>query len=503
MEDIKNSAFTILVVDDNPKNVQLMGSILRDIGYEIEFALDGEKALAWLTKKKFDLILLDIMMPGISGFEVCKKIREKPGFNDLPIIFLSAKTDKESILEGFDLGAQDYVSKPFDTMELLARVETHLEIRYSRERLKNMNMILEQKVLERTKQLEKSNENLIRALNKVKLLKEQLEEENISLLEELKLEHKFDYIIGESPSMKKSLLMVEEVAPTETTVLIEGETGVGKELIARAIHNSSRRNKKPLIKVNCAALPSSLIESELFGYEKGAFTGAEKSQMGRFELADKGTIFLDEIGELPLELQVKILRIIQDGEFERLGSPVTRTVDIRIITATNRILKKEIKEGRFREDLYFRLNVYPIQVAPLREKKDDIPLLVNYFVKKLSKRVGKEIEKIPQRTINILMNYSWPGNIRELENVIERAMITSKGKTLRLPDKLPEPEFVNENLSRVSLQEMERNYIVEVLEETYWKVNGKDGAARILDMHPETLRSKMKKLNITKPSRKV
>ncbi len=503
MEDIKNSAFTILVVDDNPKNVQLMGSILRDIGYEIEFALDGEKALAWLTKKKFDLILLDIMMPGISGFEVCKKIREKPGFNDLPIIFLSAKTDKESILEGFDLGAQDYVSKPFDTMELLARVETHLEIRYSRERLKNMNMILEQKVLERTKQLEKSNENLIRALNKVKLLKEQLEEENISLLEELKLEHKFDYIIGESPSMKKSLLMVEEVAPTETTVLIEGETGVGKELIARAIHNSSRRNKKPLIKVNCAALPSSLIESELFGYEKGAFTGAEKSQMGRFELADKGTIFLDEIGELPLELQVKILRIIQDGEFERLGSPVTRTVDIRIITATNRILKKEIKEGRFREDLYFRLNVYPIQVAPLREKKDDIPLLVNYFVKKLSKRVGKEIEKIPQRTMNILMNYSWPGNIRELENVIERAMITSKGKTLRLPDKLPEPEFVNENLSRVSLQEMERNYIVEVLEETYWKVNGKDGAARILDMHPETLRSKMKKLNITKPSRKV
>ncbi|MCK5838937.1 MAG: sigma 54-interacting transcriptional regulator, partial [Bacteroidales bacterium] len=280
-------------------------------------------------------------------------------------------------------------------------------------------------------------------------------------------------------------------------------TGVGKELIARAIHNSSRRNKKPLIKVNCAALPSSLIESELFGYEKGAFTGAEKSQMGRFELADKGTIFLDEIGELPLELQVKILRVIQDGEFERLGSPVTRTVDIRIITATNRVLKKEIKEGRFREDLYFRLNVYPIMVGPLREKKDDIPVLVNYFVKKLSKRVGKEIEKIPERTMNILMNYSWPGNIRELENVIERAMITSKGKTLRLPDKLPEPESVNKNLSRLSLYEMERNYIMEILEETYWKVNGKDGAARILDMHPETLRSKIKKLNINKPSRKA
>ena len=503
MEDIKKSTFTILVVDDNPKNVQLMGSILRDIGYEIEFALDGEKALAWLTKKKFDLILLDIMMPGISGFEVCKKIRENPGFNDLPVIFLSAKTDKESILEGFELGAQDYVSKPFDTKELLARVETHLEIRYNRERLKNVNKILEQKVLERTTQLEKSNADLTKALKKVKLLKDQLEEENISLLEELKLEHKFDYIIGGSPSMKKTLLMVEEVAPTETTVLIEGETGVGKELIARAIHNSSRRNKKPLIKVNCAALPSSLIESELFGYEKGAFTGAEKSQMGRFELADKGTIFLDEIGELPLELQVKILRVIQDGEFERLGSPVTRTVDVRIITATNRILKKEIKEGRFREDLYFRLNVYPIRVGPLREKKDDIPLLVNYFVKKLSKRVGKEIEKIPQRTMNILMNYSWPGNIRELENVIERAMITSKGKTLRLPDKLPEPESVNENLSRLSLHEMERNYIVEILEETYWKVNGNDGAARILDMHPETLRSKMKKLDINKPSRKI
>jgi transcriptional regulator with GAF, ATPase, and Fis domain len=286
-------------------------------------------------------------------------------------------------------------------------------------------------------------------------------------------------------------------------VLIEGETGVGKELFARAIHHESPRKDRPLLKLSCAALPANLIESELFGYEKGAFTGAVKSQMGRFELADKGTIFLDEIGELPLELQVKLLRVIQDGEFERLGSPHTHKVDVRIIAATNRILLTEVKEGRFREDLYFRLNVYPITVPPLRERKDDIPLLVNHFINRFNKKVGKSIDRIPQKTMRVLMNYAWPGNIRELENIIERAMITSRSNTLVLSDKLGTAESgKNEDTRRPTLVELEKNYITDVLEETYWKIEGQDGAARILDMHPETLRSRMRKLDIRKPVRK-
>jgi transcriptional regulator with GAF, ATPase, and Fis domain len=255
--------------------------------------------------------------------------------------------------------------------------------------------------------------------------------------------------------------------------------------------------------VSCAALPANLIESELFGYEKGAFTGAVKTQIGRFELADKGTIFLDEISELPLELQVKLLRVIQNGEFERLGSPHTRKVDVRIIAATNRELHKEVKDGRFREDLYFRLNVYPITVPPLRDRMEDIPLLMNHFINRFNKKVGKSIDRISQKSMRMFQNYSWPGNIRELENIIERAMITSRGNTLILADNLADDKSENlkNGMQHPTLVELEKNYIIEVLEETYWKIEGKDGAAKILDMHPETLRSRMRKLEIKKPIR--
>ena len=287
------------------------------------------------------------------------------------------------------------------------------------------------------------------------------------------------------------------MAALDTSVLILGETGTGKELVARAIHNNSLRKDEPLVKVNCAALPSNLIESELFGHEKGAFTGALLRKIGRFELADGTSIFLDEIGELPLDLQAKLLGVLQDGRFERLGDTRTIKVDVRVITATNRNLKTEVQNGRFREDLFYRLNIFPITVPPLRERIDDIPLLVEYFVERTSKRVGKAIEKIPAGVMKSLQDYPWPGNVRELENVIERAVIHSSGPKLRLAEKL---ELEHEWLPDLkSLEAVEYDHIVRVLEQTNWKVSGKGGAAEILGLKRGTLRARMQKLGIRKP----
>ena len=291
------------------------------------------------------------------------------------------------------------------------------------------------------------------------------------------------------------------MAPTDANVLIMGETGTGKELIARAVHNLSLRKDKALVKVNCAALPSGLIESELFGHEKGAFTGALSRKIGRFELANHGTIFLDEIGDLPLELQAKLLRVLQEGEFERLGSSDTTKVNVRVIAATNRELDKAVEEGTFREDLFYRLNVFPVRMPSLRERKEDIPLLVRYFVKKHGAKLGKKIETVPRKVLASLEAYSWPGNIRELENSIERAMITSEGPTLNFGEWLPNPNRILPKSRALSLEELEREHIVSVLELTGWRVSGERGAAKILNIKPTTLESRMKKLKISKPAR--
>jgi len=279
--------------------------------------------------------------------------------------------------------------------------------------------------------------------------------------------------------------------------LILGETGTGKELIARAIHDLSLRKKRTLVKINCTALPANLIESELFGHEKGAFTDAHAKRIGRFEIADGGTLFLDEIGELPLELQGKLLRVLQEGEFERLGSSQTIKVNTRIIAATNRNLEEEVNKGRFREDLWYRLNIFPITSPPLRDRSDDIPLLVDYYVKKISKRMGKTIEIISVQTMNTLQQYHWPGNVRELENVLERAVINSSGQKLRLVDefKKPSPKF---STSPKNLVSVERDYILQVLEQTGWKISGKNSASEILGLDRSTLRARMGKLNIKK-----
>ena len=345
----------------------------------------------------------------------------------------------------------------------------------------------------------KENEfDLRAAIAEIKLLKEKLEAERAYLQEEIKLEYNHENIVGQSDEINYVLYKIEQIAATDTTVLVLGETGTGKELVARAIHSLSQRQDRALVKINCATLPSTLIESELFGHEKGAFTGAHTRQIGRFEVADGATLFLDEIGELPLELQPKLLRVIQDGQFERLGSSRTSKVDVRIIAATNRHLEEEVRKGEFREDLWFRLNIFPITVPPLRERREDISLLVDFFVGKISKRLGKTIENIPATVMNALQNYHWPGNIRELENVLERAVINSSGPKLHLADELKKPDkgFIKANRT---LEDVEREYIVRVLEKTDWKVSGQNSAAEILGLNRSTLRARMRKLGIQKP----
>jgi transcriptional regulator with GAF, ATPase, and Fis domain len=288
------------------------------------------------------------------------------------------------------------------------------------------------------------------------------------------------------------------VAPQEATVLLLGETGTGKGVVARAIHSRSTRKDRPMVTVNCTSLPANLIESELFGRERGAFTGANARQMGRFELADGGTIFLDEIGEMPLELQSKLLRVIQDGEFERLGSPRTIKVNVRIIAASNRNLEEEIRAGRFREDLFYRLNVFPITIPPLRQRKEDIPLLVNHFVAKFNKKMGKKIDAVTKETLNALQEYHWPGNVRELESVIERAVITSQGTALQVLDRFESirkaGELVGQDVKAIA--DLEQDHILQVLQKTGWRIEGKTGAAILLGLNPSTLRARMRKYGI-------
>ncbi len=345
--------------------------------------------------------------------------------------------------------------------------------------------------LSKLKTTEKVLKNIIVELEN---LKDRLQSENIYLREEIKSQHDFDEIIGKSEPLMHSLFRVEQVAATDSTVLLEGETGTGKELFAAAIHYKSKRKDKPFIKVNCASLPETLIESELFGHEKGAFTGAIRKQTGRFDLANGGTLFLDEVSEIPVEIQSKLLRVLQEGEFESIGSPKTIKVDVRIIAATNINLEKQINKKLFRKDLYYRLNVFPITIAPLRDSIQDIPLLAGHFVKRFNRSLGKKITRISKKTMKQFQAYSWPGNIRELENVIERAVITSRGASLTI-ETLLKPEF-EEDEKFLPLDEFERRYIIKVLEKTWWRVEGPAGAARILDMNQDTLRSRMRKLNI-------
>ena len=728
----------ILIVDNDMSSLETLSSMLIQEGYEVRGIQDGQEGLRITENNPPELVLLDIKMPGMSGFEFCRKIKKSDISSKIPILIMIAPDDAEEKNNAFEAGADDYVSKPFQKTEVLTRVETqlklsrlsqHLETRLKeqtraveesearfrafmdnvpasayikdesnvhiyanklalesagkayhdvigkttreiwpldiaeqlveldqkiingeaprvieewydtaqgekrwrkdikfpiklesdkkllggiavditrikkkeqqliklsddlRESEERYRLIVEsspmsifavregrflfgnpasadmlaflspaemigQNVMDvvapefhemiagRIKRLESGQDNpmaevamlkkdgtpiivesvsisipiggvltlviiarditerkrkeehLKKALDEITELKGRLEQENIYLRKEIDIQHHHGEIVGKSEPVKTMLSRAEQVAQTDTTVLILGETGTGKELLARAIHRLSRRKDRSMVMVNCAALPATLIESELFGREKGAYTGAMSRQTGRFEIADGSTLFLDEIGELPLELQAKLLRILQEGQFERLGSSKTLHVDVRIIASTNRDLAKAVMEGRFREDLYYRLNVFSITVPPLRDRIEDIPMLTWAFTKELSKAMGKTIEKIPQKDMDRLCGYQWPGNIRELRNLLESAMIVNKSKTLRLrlpvdPIAIPKTELKLENI--------ERDHIKAVLEKAFWRVSGKNGAAERLGLKPTTLEYRMKKLGIERP----
>ncbi|MEZ0540323.1 sigma-54-dependent transcriptional regulator [Fibrella arboris] len=490
--DLDGRGRTILLVDDMPNNISVLFETLTRFDYKVLVARDGKSAIEQARLAQPDLILLDVMMPGMDGFETCRRLKHDPALRTIPVLFMTALSETIDKVNGFNMGAVDYITKPFQLQEVVSRINTHLELRRLQRELEAANASLERRVAERT-------DSLAKALAEVEQLKNQLQAENTYLRDEIRQTTNFGEIISQSKAFGRVLRQVEQVAPTSTTVLILGESGTGKELLARAVHNRSGRKNKALVKINCAALPATLIESELFGHEKGAFTGAMTQKIGRFELADGGTIFLDEIGELPLELQPKLLRVLQEGELERVGGSKTLKIAVRVIAATNRDLEKEVAEGRFREDLYYRLAVFPILSLPLRERKDDIPLLVRHFCQKHGPGIGKSIDLVPAEVIDALTDYNWPGNIRELENVVQRALILSPGRKLDLGDWTRRKPASPKPVGFVTMEEAERTYILSVLEHTRWKVSGRNGAAELLDMIPTTLDSRMKKLGIQRP----
>ena len=511
ISDILNAK--ILVVDDLEANVQLLEQMLGRAGYtHVTSTSDPRLVCDLYVKNRYDLILLDLQMPGMDGFKVMEGLKAIETGSYVPVIVITSQPGhKQRALEA---GAKDFISKPIDLAEVTTRIHNILEVRLLYKQVEQDNRVLEQTVQKRTGELTGSNVQLTQEIGErtkaelslqsayaeIKLLKDRLQAENIYLQQEVARQDNFGEIIGHSPAISDVCMRVEQVAPMNATVLLLGETGTGKGVIARAIHSSSSRKHLPLITINCTTLPAALVESELFGRERGAFTGSDTRQIGRFELADRGTIFLDEIGEMPLELQSKLLRVIQDGEFERLGSPRTIKTDVRIIAATNRNLREEVNNGRFREDLFYRLNVFPITIPPLRQRTEDIPPLVNHFVAKFNKKIGKNIETVTKETLNILQAYHWPGNVRELESVIERAVIISQGSSLQVLDNFDtfrrsEGPVIHDVKA---LGALERDLIIQVLTKTGWRIDGKNGAALLLGLNPSTLRFRIKKFGIVR-----
>src|SRR5438094_3161234 len=431
----------VYVVDDDASVREALGSLIRSAGLEVETFASAQEFLACSRADVPSCLVLDVQLPGLSGLDLQQELAKADV--EIPISFLTGHGDIPMSVRAIKAGALEFLTKPFDDEDLLNAI---------------------QQGIARDHRAPKRREDLAT--------------------------HKFGAIVGTSTALQNVLNQVEVVAPTESTVLLLGETGTGKELIARAILNVSSRSNRPFVKLNCAAIPSGLLGSELFGHEKGAFTGAVAQKIGRFELAHGGTLFLDEVGDIPLELQPKLLRVLQEQEFERLGSTRTIRVDVRLIAATNRDLAQMAAEKQFREDLYFRLNVFPIRIPPLRERRDDIPQLVRHFAQKVALRMGRRIETIPAEAMNALVRYPWPGNIRELENVIERAVILSPGPALHInPDDLTAAVAQAEVApgATVTLADAERDHILGILQETGWVLGGPKGAAARLAMKRTTL----------------
>ncbi len=469
---------------------------------KIQLAKSASDALIWLEKSHLKGIEVPTIIFGslISDTEasglLMKINRLYPEIMIIVIVKHGEGTLVHELINTFDLFG--YIAKPWLETDLLVQVKEALR-RYDYEKtIKELNKKLDELYLEVRREADyrrNAEKKLDSALSENDKLKQGLQEKYINVFEEYEVDRNFPQIIGKSETLQYVLYRLEKVAPISTTVLILGETGTGKELVAQAIHNLSPRRDMPLVKVNCAALPSELIESELFGHEKGAFTGAYIKKVGKFERADRGTLFLDEIGELPMSLQAKILRAIESDEIERLGSAKTIKIDVRIIAATNRNLEEEIENLNFRSDLYYRINVFPVTLPPLRQRKEDIPLLVSYFIDIFNKKIGKKVKRVPQKVLDELKQYDWPGNIRELENIVERGMILSQGDELTI--ELPDHTKARKTKIK-SLDEIEKNAIVEALNICQGKISGKSGAAQYLKINASTLRSKMKKLGIKK-----
>lgn len=450
----------ILVIDDEESIRELLKDFLESKGMEVVSTPDGESGLNHLKEEKFNLFLLDLMMPGMSGLDVLRETASEK--IDVPSIVITAHATVQTAVEAMKLGAFDYITKPFNLEEFYIAIKRALDV-------------------------------------------SRLQEENTRLKQELKKKFGYNKIVGNSIPIQNVIKFIGKIADTDSTVLITGESGTGKELVAKTIHYNSSRSKKPFIPLNCAALPKDILESELFGHEKGAFTGAVNTRIGRFELANYGTLFLDEIGELAPALQVKLLRVLQEKEFERVGGIKTLKVDVRILAATNRDLEKAVKEGTFREDLYYRLNVIPMHLPQLRKMKEDIPMLIGHFIEEISKKKKKSQPVITPAIMNYLVSYRWPGNVRELENLVERLIILKEGYEVKLedlPERLRETHHDERPASReqalssdgvdlnMMLDEIENNMIIQALEISK---GVKSKAASLLGLNRTTLIEKMKK----------
>jgi len=493
----------ILIVDDIPANLDLLCKTLESKGYNIIIATSGKSALQIAARTQPDLILLDIMMPGMDGFEACRRLKADERLSDIPVIFITAKYETESVVEGFRVGGVDYITKPFEDEEVLVRVQTHLKIHRLTQELIQKNRELEQEIATRVQ---------AEAARDIAEDARQTADEKLSLISQRDAERwGIEGFVGQSQTIGKILEDVRRLQTTGTTsVLITGESGTGKELIARAIHFGGPRKKEPFIPANCSAIPADLAESLFFGHVRGAFTGATTARKGYFELADGGTLFLDEIGEMPLELQVKLLRVLEDGSFVPLGGTGEKRVDVRILAATNADLQTKIAEGGFREDFYFRLAAFTVSVPPLRERPADIPLLVNHFLQMFATEMAIETPTLSDETLSALKSYAFFGNVRELKNIIERALIESGGREIR-PEHLhftrlresavaplpPADSEVDHTKSLpLDLQQAEVILIQRALEQA----NGnKTEAAQLLGITRKTLYNKMLAIEGTKP----
>ena len=590
----------IYIVDDTPTNLQVLADYLIERGYEVFVAVDGTNAIEQITQSLPDLVLLDVMMPGIDGFETCRRLKSLPSTKNIPVIFMTALSETIDKVRGFAVGAVDYVTKPIQHEEVLVRITTHLSLRQLQQELEKKHSALQLAEAKYRGVFENavigifqtrpdghyvtantalaqmlsydSPEAFINAMNdhqhslyldasrrkqfQDRLLRDhnianfesevlrkdgtpiwisesaravfehsdivwgfegfvvnitdrkhaeeqntRLQTHNQYLQQEIAIEHHDGDVRTKNESFQKVLTALDQVGPTDATVLLQGETGTGKEVLARAIHNRSLRSQQPMVKINCGAISAGLVESELFGHEKGAFTGATNKRIGRFELADGGTLFLDEVGELPLDTQVKLLRVLQEQEFERVGGSKVIQVNVRIVAATNRNLSEAIQSGTFRSDLFYRLNIFPLLVPPLRERKEDIPILVADLLIQFSQKLGKKLERFSDDSLEQLLTYAWPGNIRELMNVVERSAILATSPILEVEDPLELPmDIPTISSSLETLQDIERTHILKILQSTSWTLEGPQGAATILGLNPSTLRFRMGKLGIRRPT---